>query len=67
MLCYKDMTFCTNWRRCANGDQCHRALTEEVKRGAVASGLDIATQRFNDCFMDKCLDLPRHDNRGFNH
>jgi hypothetical protein len=34
MLCYKDMTFCTFYTDCANGEDRHRALTDEVRKQA---------------------------------
>ena len=34
MICYKDMTFCTHYKDCAQADQCHRPLTEDVKQAA---------------------------------
>lgn len=30
MMCYLDMTFCPFWSECKHGDDCYRALTEEV-------------------------------------
>ena len=36
MICYRDMTFCTNWKNCANAanGECHRPLTPEVQQAA---------------------------------
>lgn len=32
MICYRDMTFCEFYKDCADADECHRPLTDEVKR-----------------------------------
>ena len=34
MLCYKDMTFCSFYKDCKDGETCERALTDEVKADA---------------------------------
>ena len=34
MMCYQDMTFCPFFKNCKNGDNCMRALTEQVKQDA---------------------------------
>ena len=34
MMCYKDMTFCKE-DKCKKWDECHRALTDEVKEDAA--------------------------------
>lgn len=34
MLCYKEMTFCTFFKECADGQGCSRALTDEVREAA---------------------------------
>lgn len=34
MICYKDMTFCTFWKLCKDGEGCHRALTDEIKENS---------------------------------
>ena len=31
MICYRDMTFCTSWRGCKQGETCSRALTDDVE------------------------------------
>ena len=41
MLCYRDMTFCKYDKQCLSGKDCHRALTEEVMKGAEAHGLGV--------------------------
>jgi len=35
MICYRDTTFCTFWKDCKDGNDCTRALTEEVKEQAA--------------------------------
>lgn len=35
MLCYMDKTFCPYYRNCADGKDCHRALTDKVQEAAV--------------------------------
>lgn len=37
MTCYKDTTFCRYWRKCADGSECCRALTDEVSKAAAKS------------------------------
>ena len=34
MMCYRDMTFCTFWKKCIHGKECGRALTPEVEEDA---------------------------------
>ena len=41
MLCYRDMTFCPYWKKCAGGKGCFRALTKEVKAKSILIGLPI--------------------------
>jgi len=42
MLCYRDRAYCPYWRDCAHGDECDRALTDEVERAAKRSRLLVA-------------------------
>lgn len=54
MWCYKDKVFCPFWEECKAGRACDRALTEEVRRGAVMVSIPIS--RYKDrpeCFLDK--------------
>ena len=46
MICYKDMTFCSNVGECKNGETCHRNLTEEEEERAYALDLAIAIASF---------------------
>lgn len=34
MIHYMDMTFCPFWKECAKGEQCERAITDEVRKAA---------------------------------
>lgn len=43
MICWKDMTFCSFWRECANAADCRRALTDDVVLDAQRHGLPVAT------------------------
>ena len=55
MLCYRDMTFCTYYKECTIGENCHRALTEEVKQKAEAWSKNIGIAQFADkpdCFKE---------------
>ena len=33
-MAYKDMTFCTFWEECKDGNNCNRALTPKVRKEA---------------------------------
>jgi hypothetical protein len=35
MLCYRDMTFCTHYEDCDKPADCHRPLTETVRKAAT--------------------------------
>ena len=35
MTGYRDMTFCTCWEACKEGEKCHRAITKDVVAGAI--------------------------------
>ena len=50
MLCYRDMTFCTN-KECTN-KECRRKLTEEICRQADEFGLPLCVADFN-CKQEK--------------
>ena len=50
MLCYRDMTFCTN-KECTN-KECRRKLTEEICRQADEFGLPLCVADFN-CEQEK--------------
>jgi len=57
MMCYRDMTFCTE-TKCKNFGPCHRSLTDEVKKrageqwGGHGAPIAIFTDR-PDCFEGK--------------
>ena len=42
MLCYRDRTFCKFYTTCSMGEDCSRALTEQVAKDAAAFGLPIS-------------------------
>lgn len=35
MICFKDKTFCTFYKRCKYRDECHRAFTPEREQAAI--------------------------------
>ena len=41
MICYRDMTYYPYYTDCAQGDSCHRALTQEVMDAAEKMELPI--------------------------
>ena len=47
MICYRDMCFCSYYRKCANQTTCRRCLTSEVVKQAEKTGLPI------DQFIEK--------------
>jgi hypothetical protein len=55
MMGFRDMTFCSRWQECAAGDECHRALTDEVRAEAEEWMTDapIAVAAFVRCFVPK--------------
>jgi len=57
MICYKDMTFCDNYKTCKDGKDCHRALTPEDRKAADKIGLPVC--RFSGkptCYKEKKKD-----------
>ena len=34
MVCFRDMTFCSYYKKCKNGNCCDRSLTDEVRENA---------------------------------
>lgn len=57
MICYRDMTFCSYYKECVNGDECGRALDESVVVGAKAIGLFIMQFSSNpECYVEKDCD-----------
>lgn len=40
-LVYRDKTFCKLYRKCKFGKECGRALTPEIKKGAIMKNLPI--------------------------
>jgi hypothetical protein len=60
MICFRDMTFCTFYNECAEGEECHRALTPEVRKRAddwwKDCGGEAPIAHFGnkpECFSDK--------------
>ena len=54
MMCYRDMTFCSYWQDCKDGNDCHRALTIEVQNNAETNNLDICQYAEKpECFIEK--------------
>ena len=51
-MTYRDMTFCTCWKRCAKGATCDRACTDEVKADAAQVGAFLSMSNFEGegCF-----------------
>ena len=72
-MTYRDMTFCTCWKRCAKGATCRRALTDAVVEQAVATEHTlvrggrvipmITTANFDS---EPCFEPLRNDDRIFN-
>ena len=55
MLCYKDMTFCTFYKKCDAGSNCSRALTQEVRKEANEWSENIGIAQFAEkpeCFKE---------------
>jgi len=48
-----DRTYCMLWERCANSDQCGRALTKEIKEKARRVNQPLSMAKFWDCFVPK--------------
>ena len=62
MICYRDMTFCSFYVGCAEGDTCHRAFTPEcrVRADEWWAGYDAGESapvcfffKIPDCFKEK--------------
>ena len=58
MMCYRDMTFCSNTEECANTEGCHRAFTKDVETSAnnwaEAIGLDYTPVAMSE-FKNSCI------------
>ena len=55
MICYKDITFCSFYKECKDGDKCKKALTpkivEDAKKWWGSSGAPISLYiNKPDCF-----------------
>ena len=53
MICYKDMTFCHSWNSCKKGDDCPRAITDDVLVKAEEVGLPLCIAEEFDCYEEK--------------
>lgn len=54
MFCYKDMTFCAEYKFCINGELCDRALTEIMIDRAEKAGMPVCQFVDKpDCFKEK--------------
>lgn len=42
MVCYKDKAFCSFYEKCISGQKCSKALTQEIKQGAINAKLPVA-------------------------
>lgn len=54
MVCYKDITFCSYYRKCLKGFGCFRSLTKAVEKDAIKKGIMVS--QFADrpkCFLEK--------------
>lgn len=54
VICYKDQTFCHEWKKCVHGDTCFRSLKPEIFVEADKIGLPIMSFAcVPDCFEAK--------------
>jgi hypothetical protein len=53
MMCYKDMTFCSKWKECIEGEDCHRALTKDIIEKASGTNLQLSVTDSFNCFLPK--------------
>lgn len=52
-MSYKDMTFCRSWKECKNGNDCHRAITEDIIEKSSGTNLPLSIAEKFDCFEQK--------------
>lgn len=53
MICYKDRTFCPFYKTCKSGNDCERALTDQIIAEAVR--FDMLISRFSEkpeCYIE---------------
>ena len=61
MLCYRDKWFCEKYTECKIGEDCSRALTEQVREdahkwwGDSDNLVPISINNNPECFVDKNL------------
>lgn len=54
MESYRDITFCSFWKECKDGEACWRALTEKIVKEAEKEGLPVCQFVYKpDCFVEK--------------
>ena len=57
MESYRDMTFCSFWKECKDGEACWRALTDKIVKEAEEAekeGLPVCQFVYKpDCFVEK--------------
>jgi len=53
MITFRDMTFCDSWDECVDGDNCPRAITEDVLIRAREVGLPLSVTDKFDCFKSR--------------
>lgn len=60
MLCCKDMTFCSFYTSCKDGDNCFRALTDEILEDARNSSLPVSNfMEKPNCFKESKAKMQR--------
>lgn len=52
MISYRDMTFCDSWGSCVKGDDCSRAITEDVLKRAEDIGLPLSVAIGFSCYEE---------------
>lgn len=53
MFCYKDRTFCKDWKNCKDGEDCSLALTDKVWEDAEKADMPIAMTERRSCFKER--------------
>ena len=62
-MTYRDMTFCTCWKRCRKGADCDRACTGKTMLDAKNAGELLSMANFED---QPCFEPLQNDDRIFN-
>lgn len=59
MMCYRDMTFCRYYNTCVEGDNCERAMTQEVIDDADRHNMLISEfAEKPECYSESTSDAP---------